>query len=343
MADLMLRSVALSFRAAISSKPPPPTTCYRRTIVQRRILFVCICVLVIQAMIGARMLERAMHLTRRPLNDDLRTMAETTAKDYGADLETVQILSSDGVSLRGWLFRKRESNGSLVLLLHGQGDNRAGMLKYASLFLRNHYGVLSPDARAHGESGGGLATYGVTESEDVAQWVSWLAENEKPQCVFGFGESMGAAIVLQSLRTEPGFCAVVAESAFYSFREIAYDRAGRVLGGGETLGRTLLRPGVEAGFLYARVRYGIDFDSAEPARAVATSRVPLLLIHGLEDISIPPRHSRMIRESRPPGTELWEAKATGHTATLGQRPEEFERRATGFLAEHSLNDRRVAD
>jgi pimeloyl-ACP methyl ester carboxylesterase len=231
----------------------------------------------------------------------------------------------------------------MVVLLHGQGDNRAGMLNYVSLFLRNDYSVLNPDMRAHGESGGELATYGVTESEDVGRWINWLAETEKPQCLFGLGESMGAAIVLQALRTEPGFCAVVAESSFSSFREIAYDRAGTPLGSGATLGRTLLRPGVEAGFLYARIRYGIDFDRAEPARAVAASRVPLLLIHGLEDISIPPRHSRIILETRPQGTEFWEAEGTGHSGALGQRADEFERRVTSFFAAHSLNQSGITD
>ena len=296
-----------------------------------------------QAVVGVKMVEMAMHLTRRPLTDDMRSMAETTARDYGADVETVQIVSWDGVALRGWLFRKRQGNGNVVVLLHGQGDNRAGMLNYVSLLLRNDYIVLNPDMRAHGESGGELATYGVVESEDVARWMNWLEETEKPQCLFGLGESMGAAIVLQALRTEPGFCAVVAESSFSSFREIAYDRAGRALGGGETLGRTLLRPGVEAGLLYARVRYGVNFDGAEPAQAVAASRVPLLLIHGLEDISIPPRHSRMIRESRPQETELWEAEGTEHSGALGHRPDEFERRVTSFLAKHTLSNRRIAD
>ena len=285
----------------------------------------------------------AMHLTRRPLTDNARSMAETAARDYGADLETVRIPSSDGVVLRGWLFRNGQSNGNMVVLLHGQGDNRAGMLNYVRLFLWNDYSVLSPDMRAHGESGGELATYGVTESEDVGRWINWLEETEKPQCLFGLGESMGSAILLQALRAEPGFCAVIAESSFASFREIAYDRAGRIAGGGEMLGRTLLRPGVQAGFLYARVWYGVDFDRAEPARAVAASRVPLLLIHGLEDISIPPRHSRMILESRPQGTELWEVEGAEHTATLGQRPEEFERRGTSFFAEHDLHNRGTAD
>ena len=53
-----------------------------------------------------------------------------------------------------------------------------------------------PDSRAHGESGGTLATYGLRESDDIHRWVDWLYGGRQSKCVYGFGESMGAALVL---------------------------------------------------------------------------------------------------------------------------------------------------
>lgn len=61
-------------------------------------------------------------------------------------------------------------NGDGVILLHGQAANRANMLGNADLLLRHGYAVLLPDARAHGESGGPIATYGVVEASDVRRW-----------------------------------------------------------------------------------------------------------------------------------------------------------------------------
>src|SRR5690242_9331386 len=128
------------------------------------------------------------------------------------------------MSLKGWRVRPHTGNGNIVILLHGLSDNRLGMVGYAEILLDHGFSVLMPDARAHGASGGQLATYGLLESEDIRRWVDWSQQSEHPICTFGFGESMGAAQLLQSLQAEPHFCAVAAESAFSTFREIAYDR-----------------------------------------------------------------------------------------------------------------------
>jgi hypothetical protein len=62
-----------------------------------------------------------------------------------------------------------------------------------------------PDARAHGTSGGEIATYGIREANDLHRWLDWLDLNEHPACIYGFAESMGAAGLLQSLQSESRF------------------------------------------------------------------------------------------------------------------------------------------
>ncbi len=86
-----------------------------------------------------------------------------------------------------------------------------------------------PDARAHGDSGGDLATYGLLERNDIHQWFDLLAGHFHPDCIFGLGESIGAVELLQSFSVEPGFCAVVAESSFSTFPEIAVRPHGPAL------------------------------------------------------------------------------------------------------------------
>src|SRR5256885_1230616 len=165
-----------------------------------------------------------VHPNRRPLTSDERSEVISTAANLNAQLTDVDTDSEDHASLRAWLLRPQRGNGSIVILLHGLGDNRLGTIGYAQLLLAHGYSVLMPDARAHGESGGDLATFGIVERDDVRRWFEWLEQTSHPGCIYGLGESMGAAQLLQSLSVEPHFCAVIAESSFSTFREIAYDR-----------------------------------------------------------------------------------------------------------------------
>jgi fermentation-respiration switch protein FrsA (DUF1100 family) len=288
--------------------------------------------------VGVLAMEMALHPGRRLLGPEASAEAQAFAARNDAELAEVSILAADGVTLRGWSIRPLRGNGDSVILLHGHTDNRAGMLGNADLLLRHGYAVLLPDARAHGTSGGDLATYGVKEAGDVRRWFDWIGQTAAPRCIDGLGESMGAALLLQSLQTTPGFCAVVTESSFASFREASYDRLGEKVHAGAWAGRTLLRPAVEAGLLYARWRYGVNFEQASPEKAVATSRVPVLLIHGKKDTNLPPRHSEEIlarNSSRTPSVVLWEPAEAGHCGAAGAEPEEFERRVIGWFESHS--------
>ncbi len=292
---------------------------------------------VICSAVGIVATEWALHPGRRLLNSKLEAQAQAIAERNHAKLTEVSVLANDGVTLRAWSIQPQHGNGDAVILPHGHTDNRAGMLGNAELLLGHGYAVLLPDARTHGSSGGDLATYGVKEADDLRRWFDWLQQSETPRCIDGLGESMGAAQLLQSLRSTTGFCAVVAESSFASFREASYDRLGEKLHAGAWAGRTLLRPAVEAGFLYARWKYGIDFEHASPENAVTASRVPVLLIHGLKDTNLPPRHSEEIRahsSSRNPAVELWEPAEANHCGAAVAEPEEFERRVIGWFESH---------
>src|ERR1700727_1878213 len=70
----------------------------------------------------------------------------------------------------------------------GLDDNRMGMTGYAQLLLAHGSSVLLPDARAHGASGGNLATYGLLERYDIRQWLGFLLAHVHPHCIFGLAE-----------------------------------------------------------------------------------------------------------------------------------------------------------
>jgi uncharacterized protein len=267
---------------------------------------------------GIVLCESALHQPRRPVPSN-------------PEARTVEVSARDGIALRAWLLMPPTPNGDAVVILHGIADSRASQLGLARMFLDHGYAVLAPDSRAHGESGGDLATYGLLEVDDVHRWASWLIDDRQPRHVFGVGESLGGAVLLESLAIEPRFSAIVADSSFSSFERIARDRVAQRLPFPQGVGRILAAPPIWAGFLYARLRYGLDFRAASPEAALARSTTPVLLIHGLRDKLTPPEHSEILAASNRRRTELWLVPGAGHTGAFAAAPLEFEDRVLGFL------------
>jgi uncharacterized protein len=226
---------------------------FRRRSLRLLLLFVAAYLLLCSAA-GLFIAEATLHPARRPLLDADKTQAATMAQRHDAQLTEAALSAFAGNTLRAWQLRPAHDNGDAVILLHGLSDNRMGMMGYAEMLITRGFTVLLPDARAHGASGGDTATFGLLESRDIRDWMDWMQDHDHPRCIFGLGESMGAALLLQSLKGQPEFCAVVAESPFSDFREIAYDRVGQYFRTGPWLGRSLLRPIVEIAFTYAQCK-----------------------------------------------------------------------------------------
>ena len=305
-----------------------PLTRWSRLILLALALYLSFC-----TALGIIVSGAALHPPRRPLTQDDELAIRQIARQFDSDLSDVSIMTKDNVTLRAWIIHPHRANNNDVILLHGVADNRLGMTGYAEILLAHGYTVLMPDARAHGLSGGDLATYGLLERDDIHRWFDFLTGQDHPHCIYGLGESMGAAELLQSLATSTHFCAVAAESPFSNFREIAYDRMGQPFHFGPWVGRTILRPLVEIAFLRARWQFHVDMEKASPEDAITKTQIPILLIHGQVDSNIPVRHSRRIHQ-RDPHTTLWEVPDADHCGAISVAPQEFERRLLAWFSAH---------
>lgn len=281
---------------------------------------------------GVLLAELQLRPWRMPLRHE-SAASQIAQTYYHADLQNVSVNAIDGAVLRAWYVVPEKDNGSAVILLHGVGDNREGVGGYARLFLDHGYRVLLPDARAHGTSGGDMATYGLREAGDIKQWVEWLQVGN-PKCVYGFGESMGAALLLQALAAEPRFCAMVVESPFATFKQVAYERAARYTRMPFWVGRTIECPIVDFALFYVRRKYSIDFGTANPRDALANTKVPALLIGDEKDVDILPYHAVELYEANRAVTELWMVKGAAHGGAWGADPTEFNRRVISFFEDH---------
>ena len=267
------------------------------------------------------------------LNPERSQQTVEMLKRTAAKKEDFEVRASDGVVLRGWKVRPAKATGDWVLLYHGVSDNRTGMLGAAEFLLRHGFSLVMMDARAHGRSGGEIATYGWKERFDTVAITQALITTESVRHLYALGTSMGGAIALQSAAVEPRIEAVVAEAPFASLREVSYDYAGLDIS--PWVGKTLFWPASFFAMRKAAQLGGFDPDDISPERAVAQRAFPVFLICGSEDRRIPCRHAQRIYSSARGPKELWNVKGAGHAAALGTAPQEYEDRVIRFFEECS--------
>lgn len=277
------------------------------------------------AVIAVTATEAALHPIHMRRASDTAALAFSAAHAVNGNARQVVLGSTDGVVLKAWYLTPAQPNGNAVIACHGVADSGFGVMGDALLFLRNGYAVLVPDSRGHGESGG-FVTYGILESKDIELWQTWLS-NEHGGRIFGFGESLGGADLLQSIPQGAKFEAIVAESSFASFDQVASERLAHY---GHVPG-WVASALVGEGELYAQLRFGINLQRARPKEAVKNSDTPILLIHGLDDRETSAWHSQEIaRNAR--DARLWLVPHARHTGAYGAAPAEFERRVLAFYS-----------
>jgi pimeloyl-ACP methyl ester carboxylesterase len=265
--------------------------------------------------------------------------------------EVVRLRSRDALRLAGrWLPAEPNREGWLddpheaILVLHGySGSISPDLVEYAP-FLRRTANVLGIDFRGHGDSDDGPTTFGLQEVEDLAGALGWLGERGIERVAL-FGTSMGGmtaiagTVVLGDGRLpgadsdpdaprtvvpapRPRIVAIVAESIPPELPIVVANRIRGPLRG--TLARSVFK-GV------AR-RLGADPRATEPIRVIGLLEgVPLLLIHGQADDTVPIASARRLVAAAPAQTESWEVPGARHSRAHATAPEEYERRVTDFV------------
>ena len=126
-------------------------------------------------------------------------------------VEEVTFEGGDGLMMAGW--KVPSQNGATIILLHGYGGNRMGMLWHARQLIDAGYGVLMYDERASGESEGTYRSYGWEDTRDVQGAIRFIeAEADNSYERIGIaGCSTGAQIALQAASYYPELEAVWAD------------------------------------------------------------------------------------------------------------------------------------
>jgi pimeloyl-ACP methyl ester carboxylesterase len=212
--------------------------------------------------------------------------------------------TTDGLTLKGWLFRTSEKRRGLVVWFHGISNNRASGLWLVDKLGPRGWDLLMYDARAHGDSEGTVCTYGVLERNDLSRALDAV----KADKAILFGHSLGAAVALQAAAYDPRVTGVIAVSSFSDLRTAAHERAPFFASESE----------ISQAFAIAEQEGHFRVDDASPVKAAAQIHVPVLVIHGAADRETKPEHSRAIFEALHEPKELVLVDGAGHNDILAR-------------------------
>jgi hypothetical protein len=188
--------------------------------------------------------------------------------------------TGDGVDLKGWRCRGSAPRRGTVVYLHGVADNRSSSVGVIDRFGKRGFDVIAYDSRAHGDSSGDICTYGFFEKADLRRVIDTLPAGP----IVLVGTSLGAAVALQEAARDSRVTAVIAAEAFSDLRTVAKERAP-----------FFFTPHItERAFRIAEQQGRFDIDAVSPEKAAAQIRIPVLLVHGANDVDTPPDHSRRV-------------------------------------------------
>jgi pimeloyl-ACP methyl ester carboxylesterase len=243
-----------------------------------------------------------------------------------------------------------------ILLLHGYAGSVAPDLVEYGPFLRRTAGIFGLDFRGHGESDPAPTTFGLHEVEDVAGALAWLGERGIDRLAI-FGTSMGGIVAIAATAIlgdgrlsaadadpaaprgtatapRPQVVAIVGESVSPDLVMVV---ANRIRG---PFRRFVARRVFDA----AARRLGADPRATEPARLLPLLEdLPVLLIHGTADTTVPIRAARRLAERGGPGVARWEVADAEHSAGHRTAPSAYEAAVTAALRRAFADGRPTVD
>jgi fermentation-respiration switch protein FrsA (DUF1100 family) len=234
---------------------------------------------------------------------------------YGVDYQDITLKAEDGIELAAWYTEPQ--NDALILLAHGYGAARPPTV-YAML-ARNGYGVLTWDARAHGESGGDLCTWGYYEQLDVAAALDFARSQPGVEHIGALGHSMGAATLILAAADQPAIEALVADSAFAAIEDLIPVVSPN----------PILKP-----FLvyFTERETGLKLDHVRPVDFISKiSPRPVFIIHGQLDLTVPFGSATRLGAAALEPRDAWFEPGIGHVETFLAYPEMYESRVIGFF------------
>lgn len=216
-----------------------------------------------------------------------------TPANCGLAFDTVSIPTARGKQLFGWFVPAAAPTPMpVVMVMHGWGGNAAMMLPLLPALHASGLAVVLIDARCHGRSDEDDFASLPRFAEDIDHALTWLKGHPQadPNRVALIGHSVGAGAVLLAASRRNDIAAVVSLAAFshpvaMMRRFLAHKRVPYL-----PFGWLVLR--------YVEQVIGHRFNDIAPVTTIAKLGCPTLLVHGSEDVTVPPSEAALIHAAR---------------------------------------------
>jgi len=234
------------------------------------------------------------------------TPTNPTPAELGLCAEEVECAAVDGTTLRGW-FLPAGPSAPAVILLHGWGSAASDLLRAAPGLLAAGLSVLLIDVRGHGRSDRVDFMSLPRFAEDLEVAIAWLRARPgvDPDRIGLVGHSVGAGACLLTASRDPRIGAVVAIAAMAHPAELIRSSRG-------------LRPAPEP--LATRVLTTIEdtighrFDAFAPINTIRRVAAPVVVLHGDDDTTVPPRDAARLVDAAGGTAHLRLVPGAGHRA-----------------------------
>ena len=223
-----------------------------------------------------------------PARLDVTVFRRDPEQDHGIPFEELELEGEAGELQAWWIDQdgNREANRA-VLALHGRRRaDRTETLRIIPLLVESGWSVMSLAYRNHDQSGpspDGLFHYGASEAADALVAVEELARRGVHEVVL-YGFSMGGAVALEAAQDWPAegpeLVGIVLDSPLLDPRTVI----GK---GARDAGLPLPDLITDLSLAVARLRTGVDWGSLDQRLTAHEIDVPVLLIAGTADGTIP--------------------------------------------------------
>lgn len=223
-----------------------------------------------------------------------------------------------------------DSANKMVICFHGYtGEGLSNHVAIADYFLKHGYGMLLPDARAHGESEGEYIGFGCLDRKDALSWIKWTIQKcgEDVQIML-HGTSMGGATVLMTsgLELPANVKGIVSDCGFTSPKEVFTHVMNNMY-------HLPAFPVIQGADLINKKLAGYGMDECNAKREVQKAKVPILFIHGSADTFVPCSMCHEIYDNcRSPKRKLI-VEGAAHAESYYKDMETYEKVLTEFSEE----------
>ena len=232
-----------------------------------------------------------------------------------ADMETVSIVSDDGLRLVGDIIRTENESHLWVITVHGYNGNRTNTYNVASFFALEGYNVLTPDLRGNGDSEGDYFGMGWLDRADMLLWIDYIIDLDASAEIVLYGASMGGATVMMTAGEDlpDNVKAIVEDCGYTSVWDIFSDELDYLFGLPDF-------PLLYIADVISDIRAGYSFREASSLEQISNAEVPVLFIHGSEDNFVATDMVYELYEACPTEKDLLIVEGAGHNESYKLQP-----------------------